>query len=113
MLTMFFEGSFALCTFTGMGFKDDQPVPEVFFPSFRRPSLGAVIGTSSGAWERRRGRNCPARQHLQNCAQLSRAWGKGESNGGVISQRGMQSQLCIIFQKCGKWLLKIFDFFLN
>lgn len=32
VLTMFFEGSFALCTFTGMGFKDGQAVPEVFSP---------------------------------------------------------------------------------
>lgn len=55
-----------------------------FFPSFPRPSLGAVIGTSSGAWERRRGRNCPARERLQNCAQLCRVWGKGEGNEGLI-----------------------------
>lgn len=68
-----------LCAFPGMGFKDGQAVPEVFFPSLPRPSVGAVIGTSSGAWERRRGRNCPGRQRLQSCAQLCTPGGRNKA----------------------------------
>lgn len=62
--------------------------------------MGAVIGTSSGAWERRKGRNCPARQRLQNCAQLCRGWGKGER--GDFSAKTAENWLLV----CQKWFLK-------
>lgn len=108
LLPGLFQGSFALCTFAGMGFKAGQAIPEGF-SLIPRAAVGAGVGSSSGAWERSRAgtvladRVCRA---VPSCAGL----GEGHTIGGIF-QTEMQPQLAIIFfQKCGQWFLIIFNF---